>query len=138
MKIKRKKKAVKPTLVRKKTNKEDERLPLWEKISGGFLRLRKGKPKIKPGEKIRLSYDEVAPVRNQFKLLKDVPGAKEEFEKNQAAKVEQAEKGNVSYEPRHKGAGWYEVVSSTGVVMSEKNLRANEARQLADDLNKGL
>ncbi len=109
--------------------KVDENLPRWEKISGGTLYLSvRGNHRIKPGEKIRCTAEEIhrtmpdATGVFHFKLIEEGKG---EFKlskkaKKKAAKLAAAEKkvGNTipdkdTYTVVHIKGGWHNVKSST-------------------------
>ncbi|KKM84129.1 hypothetical protein LCGC14_1302330 [marine sediment metagenome] len=134
----------------KRKVKVDENLPRWQKISGGTLYLSvRGNHRIKPGEKIRCTAEEISRTMPDnagvfhFKLIEEGKG---EFKlskkaRKKAAKLiaEEKKAGETIpdkdiYTVVHIKGGWHNVESSIGKVMNDKKLRADDAQQLKEDL----
>jgi hypothetical protein len=103
--------------------------PLYRKLPGtGGLRLRKPLRRIKPGEKIRITAEELGRFINEFELLEDSP-------QRQPAELKREEKKDrfvvVSAAP-----GWFDVIDTlTEKKVNDKKYRQNEAQKYVEDLN---
>lgn len=124
---------------RTKKSKKENKYPLWKKISGGFIRLKKGQRKIKPNEIFEAPEEDIAKYRNQFEkvaegTVKSKP--KEEPSEPTKSKEIKPEKTGVEYVLQPAGVAWFNVINSvTGTVMNESKLRKAEAQKLVDELN---
>jgi hypothetical protein len=112
---------------------EDTRKPLYRKRPGtGGLRLRKPSRRIKPGEFIRITPEELGKFITEFELVEDV---------KKTSSVELVEKNGKKKDrflvvPR--SAGWFDVMDSlTNKGINEKGYRQNEAEKYARELNEG-
>ncbi len=134
----------------KRKQKENENLPRWEKISGGTLYLTvRGNHRIKPGEKIRCTAEEIHRTMPDgtgvfhFKLIEEGKGefklSKKEKKKAKKLASEEVKAGNTipekdAYTVAHIKGGWYNVESSSGKVMNDAKLRSDDAHELKASL----
>lgn len=107
--------------------------PLYKKITPGTLYPfpnQRGR-RIKPGERIRASQEELEHVADQFELVENGKGKyKVKKSKKDIIEIPEGEKYNV----KSIGKGWFEVISQEGKVMNEKKLRAEDAESLKKSL----
>ena len=113
--------------------RSDKNKPKWIKTSPGTLypfSNQRGR-RVKHREEIRATTKELAHVIDQFELVENIEGKNKvnlEDLKPKEEVIESPEKDEYSVESA--GSGWYNVVSSTGKIMNEKKLRAEEAKEL--------
>lgn len=100
--------------------------PLWQKVTGGRIKLPGVRGSIKSGEKRRLLKSEIGKYLDDFELLEG--DAKE-------PEPESGEDLPPNYAWQHKGGGRYEVVSRSGEVMNDELLTKEEAEELTAQLN---
>jgi len=106
--------------------------PLYQKLLGtGGLRLRNPLRRIKPGEYIRISPEELGKYLKEFKL---VEGPKETEKDKEVV----AEKKEDRFTAVPRGSGWFDVVDTlVDKKINEKGYRQNEAEKYASELNEG-
>ena len=109
---------------RTKTKVEDGTI-LWQKTGGGTFRLPSGKI-IKPTQKFRARPNEIPEAfRDTVIPLDKVPPTPEEI----APDVEEP-----TYDLKHRGGGWYDIIDSNGKTLNEKALKQEEAEELIESL----
>ena len=102
--------------------------PLYRKFPGtGGLRLRNPMRRVKPGEKIRITAEELGKYIHEFELLED--------SKQQTTPLKKEEKKD-RFEVVPSGSGWFDVIDTlTDTKVNDKKYRQNEAQKYAEDLN---
>lgn len=114
--------------------------PLYRKLPGtGGLRLRKPLRRIKPGERIRITAEELGKYIKEFELLEDPK--KKESQKESEKSTDGLKRGSAK-ESRFKvvpaGNGWFDVLDTlTDRNINPKKYRQNEAEKCVEDLNSG-
>ncbi len=105
---------------------------VYQKITGGFLKLPGMDRRIKPHEKVELTEEQVALAPNQFKLLgsKSAVGVSAVDHKKKDTTPIKGQK----YTIKVATPGWYDVFSEGDKQMNNTKLREDAAKALVDRL----
>lgn len=132
-----------------RTNQSSDQKPKWRKKTLGKLYLSVGgaskRMRIKPGDEVSLTRDELKGFVDQFELIH--PGTGDfktdllEVSNAEAVKEEVVSKKGPTpeieigdYELKHMGRGKWNVLSPTGKVMNNEKLTRHDAEALKEQL----
>jgi len=115
--------------------------PLYRKLPGtGGLRLRKPMRRIKPGQRVRITAEELGKYIKEFELLEDpkVEKKKETTEDQLPVSLKREKPINDRFKAVSTGHGWFDVIDVlTDKKVNIKKLRQNTAEKYAEDLSTG-
>jgi hypothetical protein len=110
-----------------KEEQVDKQLLKWRNSGGGTFRMAGGKI-IKPNQVYKAYEDQVpAAFRDTQICLEEIPTEVKVIPKK-------SKNATPKYEIVHKGAGWYDVIDSSGKPVNEKALREAEAITIKSEL----
>lgn len=120
----------------KRDTKENKDAILWKKVGGGSFHANIGGKLqiVKPGQEFYATEDEI-PLSFRDMIVPVHPtGKKVTITEAKEAEKEEKEKSATKYELKHRGGGWWNVVSEEGKIINESALKKDEAEELLQSL----